>query len=133
MNTLAAIVEIIKATPKVTVVVGARVYGNRIPKGYTLPAVVVRRIGGTMDADTDNEIQEPTADIRVYGNTPLEASDASAAICEALNGARGVQSTNYLLHEARMLYGPYDLEDDLSESTTLDCVMSTWSFEISEV
>jgi hypothetical protein len=42
-------ISLLKATPAVSVIVADRVYKKVLPRGYSFPAIVVHRYGGTQD------------------------------------------------------------------------------------
>ena len=75
----------------VSSLVSTRVYQDRLPRGFTLPAIVVHQYGGTEDTEFDGvtDVNEGHVQIDVYGKTPAERDGAVAAVVSLLKGFTG--------------------------------------------
>jgi hypothetical protein len=68
---LDGVISLLKADSGVSGIAGSRVYKNELPRGYSFPAVVVHRYGGTQDYQMDGPVgvREDQIQIDAYAVT----------------------------------------------------------------
>lgn len=131
MNSLAAIIELFKADSAIAALVSTRVYyGNKVkitPSSF--PCILVSRAAGTVD-DDEMPVVEPMFDVRCYGSTQVAAEQVADAIRSSLHGKTRLQTTNYFFHYVRIINGPMDASEQVSNSQSWDCCYLSLMAEI---
>lgn len=129
MNTLEAIVALVKAQPAVAALVGVKVYGRRAPGGKALfPCVTVNRVA-SRGSDPDLPYESLMVDVRCYGATQDAAEQVYRAL-EPMSGMNHVDVGAYRFLRLQCVAGPNDMDDSPNDSEVWDCVLSSWEFDI---
>ena len=128
MNTLAAVITLLKAQSNIAALVSTRVYGVDFPGNKdSFPLIVVTRVGG--DSDPIIPVSHHRFDIRCLGKTQPEANSVYDAL-RVLHGQTGLSVGGYSFVSLRESTGPMDLQEPVTDSESWDCVFSTWEITI---
>lgn len=107
LQTTGSISSLLSTTVSGTQPRPAAVYKQVLPRGYTLPAIVVHRYNGSRDQSMKGpvDIREDNFQIDVYGDTPDDCDAATDASRDLLTGFTGT------LADGTVVQGAY-LEQD---------------------
>ena len=131
MNTLAVMVDLLKAQSALNALTSGRIYGAQLPAGgkTIFPCVlIVRTPGGNSDVDVPTESVH--FDIRCYGNNQPEANSLYAAL-QAINGLERTTVGSAHVYRIEEMMGGCDLPEQVSDSERWDCVFCSYILELS--
>lgn len=98
-----AIYSHLKDDAGVSAMIGDRVYGARLPKSCTMPAIMFRRISGsrevTHDDGTTGSYCKSRFEINCYGATYESAVNLGRLVSSLFDGFRGTMGTDPRDHE----------------------------------
>lgn len=131
MNALAEMIDMLRAVPAISALVGTRVYpGIKVPGGKSVfPCILVNRTSceGT---DPDYPIQEVLFDIRCFGADQPAADGVYQAMKTAINGQGNFTSGGAQFYSIFETMAGADLYEQFSDSEVWNYVFSTWTVEI---